>query len=195
MKNLMIRMVIMLVAGLVSLPALAQKRFVISGEQELAVIGSSTLHNWEMVAYEAEGSGLFWLEDQRINQVTHLNVRFEAASLESGRGRIMDRNARRALKVEENPFISFELQKFEDAEEGKFRVIGELTAAGKTRPMTFLITYILNGDAIEVRGRSSFKLTDFEIEPPVALAGTLRTADAVSLEIVLNFKEAVVAER
>ena len=185
----------MLVAGLVSLPALAQKRFVISGEQELAVIGSSTLHNWEMVAYEAEGSGLFWLEDQNISQVTHLNVRFEASSLESGRGRIMDRNARRALKVEENPFISFELQKFEAAEDDKFRAIGELTAAGKTRPMTFQVTYSLNGDTIEVRGRSSFKLTDFDIEPPVALAGTLRTADAVSLEIVLSFKEAVVNER
>ena len=33
------------------------------------------------------------------------------------------------------------------------------------------------------------KLTDFEIKPPVALAGTLKTGDAVSLEFILMFEK------
>ena len=189
MKKLISFWVVLVMMVAVGLPSSqAQTRYVLDGEQELAVLGTSTIHSWEMVTYEAAGSGLFWLKGDKIERVENLTVSLEASSLESGKGRIMDRNARRALKVEEHPQITFKLDSIAEDETGQSQAHGQLTAAGFTRAITFRIDYSIENDVIELRARTSLKMTDFEIEPPVALAGTLRTGDAVSLDMVLSFK-------
>ena len=167
---------------------LAQSRYQLKGEQELAVLGSSTIHNREMVTQVAEGNGLFWFEGDSLHKVEALAISFEAASLESGKGRIMDRNARRALKVEEHPLIAFKLNRTEVDDTGQYWAYGNLTAAGVTKELTFKIDITKKGEALEVRAKTSFKLTDFEIKPPVALAGTLKTGNAVSLDVWLSFE-------
>lgn len=167
---------------------MAQEKFVLSEDQELAVLGTSTLHNWEMVTSSAKGTGLFIIENSKIVEVSDLAVSFAAESLESGRGFIMDRNARRALKSESNPDISFKLERLEKVNESGFTAVGSLTAAGVSREISFDISYTVSeANRIELTGSSSFKLTDFDVEPPVALAGTLHTGDAVSVEFVLTF--------
>ena len=194
MKKLISLLVVFMVTIALYLPSpQAQTRYTLQGGQELAVLGTSTMHNWEMVTYEAIGEGLFWIEDGKIKKVEDLVISFEAASLESGRGRIMDRNARRALKAEDHPEIIFKLLRLERGPDAQTWAHGELTAAGNTRPMKFKINYGWQGEGLDVRAKASFKLTDYEIEPPVALAGTLRTGDAVSLDLVLSFK--AVAEK
>ena len=190
MKRLISLLVATVLTVAIGLPSsLAQTKYVMEGEQELAVIGSSTLHNWEMVTYTATGEGLFWIENEKIVKTQDLTISFEVVSLESGKGRIMDRNARRALKAEEHPRITFELLSIAIDEEGQQKAYGNLTAAGVTKPLSFNMSYLFNDKLLEVRARTSFLLTDFEIKPPVALAGTLRTGDAVSLDVVLEFKE------
>ena len=181
-------LILCLFIGLPGLSLKAQDSYRLTADQELAALGSSTMHNWEMVTYEAAGSGLFWLKSDKIERVENLTVSLEASSLESGKGRIMDRNARRALKVEEHPQITFKLDSIAEDETGQSQAHGLLTAAGFTRAITFRIDYNIENDVIELRARTSLKMTDFEIEPPVALAGTLRTGDAVSLDLVLSFK-------
>lgn len=167
----------------------AQDRYQLTSNQELVVLGSSTLHNWEMVTDVAEGGGLFWFEEGKLTNAENLEIAFEAASLESGRGAIMDRNARRALKAEEHPQIIFKLTELITDEEGSQKAKGELTAGGVTRLVTFSLNCRLNNGKVQARGMAHIKLTDFEIKPPVALAGTLKTGDAVSLEFILMFEK------
>lgn len=169
------------------LSLLAQQKYVLGTEQELFVLGTSTMHNWEMVTAKAQGEGLFTIEDEQLSAVSDFKVQFKGEDLESGRG-IMDRNTRRALDIENHPLISFVLTEYRRNEDGSEVALGDFTAAGVTRKLAFQIDTELKESKLHISGVVSFKLTDFDIEPPVALAGTLRTGDAVSLEFILVFE-------
>ena len=182
-------LILCLFIGLPRLSLKAQDSYRLTADQELAVLGSSTMHNWEMVTNVAEGAGLFWFEEGKLSNVQNLVIAFDAASLESGRGSIMDRNARRALKADEHPKITFKMLELITAPDGKQEARGELTAAGVTREVTFSLLCRLNNGTVQARGSTHIKLTDFGIKPPVALAGTLKTGDAVSLEFILMFEK------
>lgn len=164
-----------------------QQKYVLGTEQELFILGTSTMHNWEMVTTAATGEGVFTIEKGQLSAVSNFKVQFKGEDLESGRG-IMDRNTRRALDVENNPLISFELTEYRQNEDGSEVALGNFTAAGVTRKLEFAVSTGLKEAAVHITGEVSFKLTDFDIEPPVALAGTLRTGDAVSLEFSLVFE-------
>lgn len=166
---------------------LAQQKYVLGEEQELFILGTSTMHNWEMVTTSAKGEGFFTIENGQLTSVRDFKVYFKGEDLESGRG-IMDRNTRRALDVEHNPLIVFVLTEYSQNEDGSELVWGDFTAAGETRKMKFNVISELKDARLHITGETSFKLTDFDIEPPVALAGTLRTGDAVSLEFTLVFE-------
>ncbi|GAB5527464.1 MAG: hypothetical protein Roseis2KO_53360 [Roseivirga sp.] len=166
---------------------LAQQKYILGTEQELFILGTSTMHNWEMVTATAEGEGLFTIEDEQLSAVSDFKVQFKGEDLESGRG-IMDRNTRRALDTENHPMISFVLTEYRRNEDGSEVAFGDFTAAGVTRKLEFNVDTELKGPKLQITGEVSFKLTDFDIEPPVALAGTLRTGDAVSLEFTLVFE-------
>ncbi len=168
--------------------AFGQSKYLLTADQELIVFGTSTLHNWEMVTTAATGQGLFTIENGELAQVQDFSIEFKGEDLESGKG-IMDRNTRRALDTENTPMISFDLKELKTNAEGKLEAWGDFTAKGNTRKLKFIVSYELNGDLIDIQGTTSFKMTDFGIEPPVALAGTLRTSDVVGIEFYLTFEK------
>lgn len=163
-----------------SFSSLAQDRYVLGADQELIVFGTSTLHNWEMVTSKANGEGLFKVEEGKLTQVKAFKISFKGEDLESGK-KIMDRNTRRALDTENTPMISFELTELKQNDSGQLEAWGDFTAKGHTRQIMFEVNYTVNGDIINIEGSSSFKMTDFNIEPPVALAGTIRTSDVIGV--------------
>ena len=171
-----------------SIAAFGQSKYVLTADQELIVFGTSTLHNWEMVTAEASGEGLFAIENGVLKSVENFKISFKGEDLESGKG-IMNRNTRRALDTENTPMISFELKELKTNAEGKLEAWGDFTAKGNTRNIKFDISYKMNGDLVDVQGTTSFKLTDFKIDPLVALAGTIRTSDVVGIEFYLIFEK------
>ena len=172
----------------VSINAFGQSKYVLTTDQELIVFGTSTLHNWEMVTSEANGEGLFTLENGVLTEVNDFRISFKGEDLESGKG-IMNRNTRRALDTENTPMITFKLTDLKANASGKLEAWGDFTAKGNTRNIKFDVSYKMNGELIDVQGTTSFKMTDFGIEPPVALAGTLRTSDVVGIEFYLTFEK------
>ena len=171
-----------------SLSVLGQTRYVLTADQELIVFGTSTLHNWEMVTTTATGQGVFTVDSGELQKVENFKIKFKGEDLESGKG-IMDRNTRRALDTENTPMISFELEELKRNAEGKLEAWGDFTAKGNTRRIKFVVSYEIRNELIDVEGTTSFKMTDFDIEPPVALAGTLRTSDVVGIEFYLTFEK------
>jgi polyisoprenoid-binding protein YceI len=75
----------------------------------------------------------------------------------------------------------------------KFRnnLIGNLFAAGKSIPVSIPLDGVLsniNGNKrIDVSGEINLSMSDFNIVPPTAILGTLKTGDRITVSFTLQF--------
>jgi polyisoprenoid-binding protein YceI len=160
----------------------AQVKYSMAPSPELKISGGSSLHDWDMVSSTAKGEGLFLFEGNQFKGVSSLNVEFDAETLKSGT-KGLDNNAYKALKTDKNKQIKFvlkELTKTSDAYTAK----GDLTIAGFTKQVSFPAKLVQTGNKIQVEGEMPMLLTDFKIDPPTALLGTVKTKN----EAVISFK-------
>ncbi|XOV92969.1 MAG: YceI family protein [Bacteroidota bacterium] len=154
---------------------------VITDKSKVEILGTSSLHDWESIveSYSIKG-------DIEANQITDLVATFNVESIKSGKS-IMDDKAQDALKADKYPNIIFKASSLKIAD-GKVSGPGTLTIAGKSNPIQFAATSkISNGDML-ISGSTKLKMTDYGVEPPTAMFGTLTTGDevTVSYEIFIN---------
>lgn len=151
-------------------------------KSKVVILGTSSLHDWEssVESYTIDGN----IES---NQITNLEATFNVESIKSGKS-IMDSKAQDALNAEKYPNIVFKAPAL-TISNGKVTGQGTLMIAGKTKSIQFMATssQISNRDML-VKGSTKIKMTDFDIEPPTAMFGTLTTGDEVTVnyEILLN---------
>lgn len=169
-----------------SLPLHAQNLYQLAGKPELKVTGGSTIHDWEMVASAATGNADILVDKQNITAIRMAEVTMKATALKSGKGQ-MDDIAYKSLKAAKNPNISFKLTSFKTLGSNKASVTGNLTVAGTTKPVTFLVQYLVKGDAVNLEGKTDFNMTDFNIQPPTALLGTIKTDDKVTISFKAHY--------
>ena len=169
-----------------SLPLQAQNMYQLAGKPELKVMGGSTIHDWEMVASAATGNADIQVDKQNITAIRMAEVTMKATSLKSGKGQ-MDDIAYKSLKAAKNPNISFKLTSFKNLGSNKASVTGNLTVAGTTKPVTFLVQYLVKGDVVNLEGRTNFNMTDYNIKPPTAMLGTIKTDDKVTISFKALF--------
>tara|TARA_R110001599_G_scaffold41503_3_gene125524 strand:+ start:15548 stop:16099 length:552 start_codon:yes stop_codon:yes gene_type:complete len=165
----------------------AQEHYnLIKADQHFVVKGTSSLHDWHMEATDGQGECVL-TQTNGVMNVQKAEVKFKGEGLESGKNG-MDKNAYKALKTDEFPWIEFKLSAFEAKPEGKGLVKGNLTIAGFTKQVTFDVETVQGTGTITVSGTTAFKLTDFKVDPPTALFGTIKTGDDVTVEFKLTFK-------
>ena len=169
-----------------SLPLQAQNMYQLAGKPELKVTGGSTIHDWEMVASAATGNADIQVDKQNITAIRMAEVTMKATALKSGKGQ-MDDIAYKSLKAAKNPNISFKLTSFKNLGSNKASVTGNLTVAGTTKPVTFLVQYLVKGDVVNLEGRTNFNMTDYNIKPPTAMLGTIKTDDKVTISFKALF--------
>lgn len=78
--------------------------------------------------------------------------------------------------------IQVDLDSFTPGEEVSFQLIGELTIREISRPKTFDVTAMLEGDTVAGIATTEARLTEFDIEPPDIYL-TLSVADPFTIEI------------
>ena len=152
---------------------------------EVTVTGTSTLHDWEIVAEQTSGILILNTEEE-IPVIDKLEFQVLAESLKSGKGG-MDKNTYNALNTEKYPNISFKMLEVSDVEpiistSNRFKVKGtaNLTISGTTRKTDISFTLTL-GNELKIEGVKPLKMTTYKIEPPKALLGTIKTGDAVEV--------------
>jgi polyisoprenoid-binding protein YceI len=153
------------------------------------VKGTSTLHDWESIVEKTDAQ----LTTNTINneKIETLNVKIEVLSIKSGKN-LMDKLTYKALKAEEYPNITFIFKKGEiikvDSEYVDIELIGDLTIAGVTKSVAVKTKINKQGRPIILKGTHKLKMTDFNIDPPKALLGTIKTGDEITIEFNLTFK-------
>jgi len=168
----------------------AQELSLNNATSELTVFGTSNLHDWDVKAEKQHGNMTLDKSDQL--QIKRLQVSVEAESLKSGKSG-MDKNTYKALKTKKHKNISFDMKEVKSISklnDNRYRVsvTGNLTIAGVTKNTGLDFILEVASSQVVLKGSKSFKMTEFEVDPPKALLGTVTTGDEVKIEFKTVFK-------
>ncbi|WP_114781851.1 YceI family protein [Botryobacter ruber] len=166
---------------------LAQEQYKLTGKPELKVTGTSTLHDWEMASVQSLGKAEMIVEGASLKDVKSARVVMKTETLKSGKDK-MDEIAYETLKTKKHPEIAFTLTSFKNLSGNKAQATGNLTIAGTTKPVTFIVETTVKGGAVYLTGETGIKFTEFNIAPPTALFGTVKTGNDLKLLFKVNFQ-------
>ena len=179
-----------------ALPALTQNWHLdASLPLEVSVTGTSTLHDWKATCSGTTGVPEI-LNITGKNTIDEFEFKIPVDSMDGGRGATMNNKIRTAFKSAENPFISYRqtepavLSKTPEDGSFDFTSKGVLSLAGKDKPVTVLGKGTIKNGLITITVDKELKMTDFEIEPPSAMFGQIKTHDDVVVHFVFHYKQA-----
>ncbi|WP_347925122.1 YceI family protein [Pontimicrobium sp. SW4] len=189
MKKLSISKVAVFFMLLLSIEVCSQDYTLNKSSSTITVSGTSSLHDWDVISNDFTGH--MKLQDVLNGKLESLYVNVNSETLKSGK-KAMDKKTYKALRTDEFPNVTFSLnsvksQKRIDNLIFEFKLTGDMSICGVTNsvPLDFLLT--LNGDRINITGSCIIKMTDFKIEPPTALLGTIKTGDQITIKFNSNF--------
>ncbi|UZH54115.1 YceI family protein [Salinimicrobium tongyeongense] len=162
-----------------------------SGASSLKVEGTSNIHDWELSAKELQGSIKVQMEDGQLVQLDQLQFAVVAESLKSGKGG-MDKNTYKALDTDKHRRITYELSSVKNLDctsktSCKVTTNGVLTIAGTKKNVELIFDAKVAGDKITLSGDKKIKMTDFKVDPPTAMFGTITTGDEVNIKFQTVF--------
>jgi len=176
-----------------------QVRYTVDEGSTMTITGTSTIHDWTSKVNEIKGDYVFKneIQEKKLPKsgsiVEQLKMVIPVVSIESPRGSTMDSKTYNALKSEEHPNLSFEvktdnIEQIIDKAEDKFllKVTGDLTLAGHTKEITIdLEGQRLASGQLKFLGAYPIDMVEYEIEPPSAMFGQIKTGKDVTIDFDL----------
>ena len=106
----------------------------------------------------------------------------------------MNKKTYDALEADDYPSITFELISISDLESSGNQFSGKATGTMKIAGESSVMTVpfqgsVVDGSTFKVKGDFSLEMSDFGIDPPTAMLGTLKTGDKVTLNYEFTFKQ------
>lgn len=145
-------------------------------QSTMQVLGTSSIHDWESDVERYSIKGV--LSDD--NQIMNLNVEVKTKSIKSGKS-IMDDKTYDALMADDYPVITFSASQL-TINGQKITGQGQLSMAGRTKSIPVEATVLeRSAGSIKLKGEVKLKMTDFGIDPPTAMFGTMVTGDEVTI--------------
>ncbi|GAB2775478.1 hypothetical protein GCM10010465_22450 [Actinomadura fibrosa] len=152
------------------------------------VQGTSSLHEWESNITKIEGKGTFELEDEVVTLVKDAEIKITVKGIISEKGDKMDKKTYETFNSDKYPYITYSFNnaavKTNDSQAVQMDTNGTLSMAGvsKSVPISAVGKKLPNGD-LHLTVSKKLKMTDFGMEPPVMLLGTIKVGD----EVTVNF--------
>ncbi|HKK45297.1 MAG TPA: YceI family protein [Balneolaceae bacterium] len=191
MKSLLTTILIFFLTALSSV-AQTSNNYVVSDKSSMEITGTSTIHDWE-----AEVSGIQSTIDFNANAlsgdtksspVSSLSITIPVKKIDSGKGG-MNNKIYGALKEKKYPNITFTLSKTELSNDSTFSAndfqltaTGMLNIAGVSREVTVPVEGQLQSDgSYKFSGKYQLKMTDYKVDPPSAIFGTIKSGDEVTV--------------
>lgn len=166
----------------------SQNSYKIGSDSKMSILGTSSLHDWESAVTGLNGTASITVQGNEITEINSLSFSLPVEGIESGNS-IMNGKTHNALKYKSHPNISYKLISVEMKNGKAVSAKGKLTVAGVTKELTFPVTCKLYSGYIQASGKIDFKMTDFNVDPPTALMGTLKTGDDVTISFDINLRE------
>jgi polyisoprenoid-binding protein YceI len=167
----------------------AQSRYT-SQKASVTIAGTSSLHDWTEKSQQGSGVAVFNFAEEKLT-LNGLSFVVPVKSLKSEHSS-MDNNTYKALKADKNPNITYIAHTASitrvNAETFSVKTTGKLTIAGTTNDTDISATVKVNADkSITVSGSKKFKMTDYKVDPPTAVLGTIKTGDEITISFDCRF--------
>jgi polyisoprenoid-binding protein YceI len=147
------------------------------------VSGTSTVRSWRCESTQVAGTADASSTDiAQIGQARG-EITIPVSTLDCRNG-TMNGHMRNALKAPQNPTLRFRATSVRvtpSGAEGAVAMTGQLTIAGQTRDVTIEGTAVREGNNLRVRGTEQLTMTDFGVQPPRLMAGTMRVHAPVTV--------------
>ena len=172
----------------------AGTQYTLLNDHSVTIHGTSNLHDWDETVSHVSGDALVNVNTDKSVNLHALNITMEVRSIKSEQGSVMNKNTYKALKADQNPSILFLLTSPVtsiplSAAERIISVKGNLTIAGATRAVDMKGTIRMNDlSGFTFEGSQVIKMSDYGVEPPEALLGTLKTGNEIIIRLKTNFK-------
>tara|TARA_R110002012_G_scaffold114079_2_gene260420 strand:+ start:25201 stop:25734 length:534 start_codon:yes stop_codon:yes gene_type:complete len=168
----------------------AQQLTVNESNTKLTVDGTSTVHDWTIEAEQFDGKANVTIENNALQSINSLSFNVPVESLKSGKS-AMDDNTYEALKSDDHPVIKYEFRSMDNVKVNgtttTMSTKGVLTIGGVSKIVNMNVTAdATNG--ITFSGDITFKMSVFEIDPPTAVFGTIKTGDEVTIKFNTQYK-------
>ncbi len=174
---------------LLSTALFAQTYQIVPSESEIIVWGTSNVHDWEAPAEEFSGSATIEVSGDSLLSISSLQFTVVAEEINSGKGG-MDKRIDDALKVKKHPNITFSLSEIQSIGSSSITAAGELTIAGVTKNVQMEVEYQLQPDgSILFNGKQNIDMTEFNVDPPTAMFGTIKAGEKVDVEFNAKFTQ------
>ena len=98
----------------------------------------------------------------------------------------MDKKTYQALKSEDHPIITYRAQNFR-VEKNTIIANGLVTVAGVSKELPVQATYQFDSDTkqLTLQGKATLNMSDFNVRPPTALMGSIKTGDEITIKFNL----------
>ncbi|MFN2261915.1 MAG: YceI family protein [Psychroflexus sp.] len=182
-------LIVLLCSAFVSF-AQNQKKIDLS-QSDILIEGTSNIHDWEIDVNDYKGTISFEAEGQNITSINDLTLKIWVESFDSGKGK-MDKNTYEALKLKKHPNIDFNFKNTKSLKSngsGKFsaEIEGELTIAGKTQSVQIPLEIQMDNNKFSIKTSKEINMTDYDVEPPTAMFGTITTGEKVNIKFNLTY--------
>jgi len=163
----------------------------------MLIDGTANIRDWDSEVKKIDAEVVlkeFDLSDLSSLTAEHfktLKLNMPVSDIESD-SRRLTRNLQDYLKGDDHPYIKFNLKSIEnvEAEDNNSAVvtaIGVINAAGVDHEVTMTVNASVNDGTVTFSGTQDLLMTDFGIDPPTAVMGTVRARDEIQIIYSLTF--------
>ncbi|MDX1641175.1 MAG: YceI family protein [Balneolaceae bacterium] len=168
----------------------------LQGTPEMHINGDSNIKTWDAAVNDVSAS----LTLQNIENISaetltpesfkNLSITIPVEGIEAESGGLT-KNIHKYLEEKDHPNITFELVEVTNIAEQDGSLIitaqGVINAAGKDNPVQMVVTANVQNGSIQVSGEQELLMTSFDIDPPTAVFGTIRSKDEFVVSYNLTF--------
>jgi polyisoprenoid-binding protein YceI len=154
-----------------------------------AVLGTSTLHDWESEITKIECTAHFKVENNSLKSIQNIHAKVLVKGIKSKEGKIMDNKTFEAFKYESNPYILFDAESAQvnmASGQAAVKAVGNLTMAGETKQVTLEGNGKLlpTGD-FQIEVSKILNMTEYKMVPPTAMLGAIKVGSVVTVKLSL----------
>jgi len=168
----------------------ANNKYTLSKGYNVTIHGTSNLHDWDETVETVTGDGIIdWNADGSFD-LGAMKIKMLVHSIKSKEGSIMNNNTYKALKADDHPEIIYALTDPVKAIPVNGHIISakvDIFIAGVTKRIDMNIKATSKGRDVEFEGSQIIRMTDYGINPPRALLGTLKTGNEITIHFKANF--------
>jgi len=160
---------------------------------DLKIDGTSNIHDWTINAENTSGVLTAEFDEGKLEEIEKLQFTVVSESLMSGKSG-MDKNTYKALDTDKYKEITYNLKKVNAIEKisgdtYKVKSTGSLQIAGTKKNINLNFDLKSKNDQIILTGEHKLNMTDYGVEAPTAMFGTIKTGEEVVIKFETQFNK------